>query len=243
MRPGSARCTRAAWPVAGRSSTTVSEFNPPCRHAAIHPHAEPPATAHAYMPMVLAMRRPCGNGRGWAGTERPESAAVPVVGGGQLRSVDGEARCAAPVGAWDDRELLVRRARGLGEEVGGHKRMPAAAKGALSNGNETSRTRGPESMSGVGAGGETTHAHTLLSHLRRDLAQPCHICTGTRPAPPTSATGLGPPPPTSAPGPPLPHLRRDWARPCPHLRRDWARPCPHLHQDCAHGSTWRPGRT
>ena len=36
-------------------------------------------------------------------------------------------------------------------------------------------------------------------HLHRDWARPRHICTGTGPAPATSAPGLGPP---------LPHLRR-----------------------------------
>jgi hypothetical protein len=75
-----------------------------------------------------------------------------------------------------------------------------------------------------------------LPHLHRDWARPCHICTGTGLAPPTSAPGLGSP---------LPHLHRDWARPShictgtgptpgtsapglssprPHLRRD--RPLP-----------------
>jgi hypothetical protein len=77
-----------------------------------------------------------------------------------------------------------------------------------------------------------------LSHLRRDWAHPCHICTGTGLAPATSALGLGSPlphlhwdwahprhicartgltPATSAPGPGLDSPRVLW----PHLHRDW----------------------
>ena len=61
------------------------------------------------------------------------------------------------------------------------------------------------------------HAHTLgPSAARRDWAHPCHICTGTRLSPATSAPRLGSPVPTSAPrlGSPLPHLHRDSAFPC-----------------------------
>ncbi len=43
-----------------------------------------------------------------------------------------------------------------------------------------------------------------LPHLLRDWAHPCHICSGTGLAPPTSAPGLGPPLPTFAPGLGLP---------------------------------------
>ena len=44
-----------------------------------------------------------------------------------------------------------------------------------------------------------------LPHLRRDWAQPCHICT---------ATGLTPAPSAPRLGSALPHLHRDWAQPC-----------------------------
>jgi hypothetical protein len=54
-----------------------------------------------------------------------------------------------------------------------------------------------------------------LPHLRRDRAQPSHICP---------RTGLSP----------LPHLHRDCAHPLPHLRRDWARPLPPLHWNESH---------
>ena len=63
-----------------------------------------------------------------------------------------------------------------------------------------------------------------LPHLHRDSAHHCHICTGTRLTPTTSAPGLGSP---------LPHLHQDWARPLLLLHQDWAQPLPHLHQDWA----------
>jgi hypothetical protein len=82
-------------------------------------------------------------------------------------------------------------------------------------------------------------SHPLLTDLQSTatVRTRCHICTGTGPAPATSAPGLGPT---------LPHLHRDWARPChictgtgpapatsaaglgsllPHLHQHWARPC------------------
>ena len=220
--------------LAGRRPLFRQRWANSTRHAATHPHAEPPPRRMPTCPWRWPCADRAATGVVRLGTERPGSAAVPVVGSeGRPRSVDGEARCTAPVGAWDDRELLVRRARGLGEEVGGHKRMPAAAKGARNDGNETSRTRGPESMSRVEVGGETTNAHTPchicagtrlspatsapgpgppLPHRRRD--HPSHICTGTGLAPPTSSLGLGPPLSTSAPGlgsrfhlAPRPHAR------------------------------------
>ena len=63
-----------------------------------------------------------------------------------------------------------------------------------------------------------------LPHLHRDSAHHCHICTGTRLTPTTSAPRLGSP---------LPHLHQDWARPLLLLHQDWAQPLPHLHQDWA----------
>ncbi len=53
------------------------------------------------------------------------------------------------------------------------------------------------------------------SDPHRDWARPCHICTGTGPAPATSAQGPGPRLPHSAPGPgpPFSHRDRDRARP------------------------------
>ena len=47
---------------------------------------------------------------------------------------------------------------------------------------------------------------TPLPHLHQDRAHPCHICTGTRLTPPTSAA----PELESS----LPRLHRDWAHPC-----------------------------
>ena len=46
-------------------------------------------------------------------------------------------------------------------------------------------------------------AASLVPHLHRDSTRPCHICTGTRLTPATSAPGLGSP---------LPHLHQDSAQ-------------------------------
>jgi hypothetical protein len=54
-------------------------------------------------------------------------------------------------------------------------------------------------------GGDMVKARTHpCSHLHRDRAHPCHICTGTGLTPPASAPGLGSP---------LPQLHRVLARP------------------------------
>jgi hypothetical protein len=86
----------------------------------------------------------------------------------------------------------------------------------------------------------------------RDVARPCHICTGTGLTPATSASGLGLP---------QPHLHRDWAHPghfCigtglttatsapglgsprPHLHRDCAAACAHHCHICARTGLTRP---
>jgi hypothetical protein len=92
-------------------------------------------------------------------------------------------------------------------------------------------------LGGLGLAASAPGLGASVSHLHKDLAHPSNILAGTGHIPATSAggwahtchisTGSRLTPATSAPGLGLfvPHLRRDWAHPYPHLPQNLSQPC------------------